>query len=49
MLVELHGGRFILESQVDKGTKAGFSLPVSRIITRKNRKKLSHPETEIPS
>ena len=45
MLVDLHGGKFILESKVGVGTNATFILPASRIITRKNRnKKLSQKE-----
>lgn len=39
MLVELHGGKFILESEVGKGTNAGFILPASRVISRRNKKK----------
>ena len=36
MLTELHGGRFILESKVNVGTKAIVILPASRV--RKKRR-----------
>lgn len=39
MLIELHGGRFLLNSELGKGTNAGFTLPTSRVISRKVRKK----------
>lgn len=35
MLVELHGGKFSLESQVGVGTTARFTLPKERIIENK--------------
>ena len=35
MLTELHGGRFLLESKLGKGTKATFIIPSSRILFRK--------------
>ncbi len=39
MLIELHGGRLILESDLGKGTNAGFVLPAARVITKRKLKK----------
>jgi len=38
MLIELHGGRFLLQSELGKGTDAGFILPQSRVVSKKGRK-----------
>ena len=38
MLVELHGGQFILRSELGKGTDAGFVLPADRVLMKKGRK-----------
>ena len=35
MLTELHGGVFFLESEVGVGTNAGFTIPSSRVVSKK--------------
>lgn len=46
MLTELHGGVFVLESEVGVGTAAIFTLPSSRIVTKKISAKKQQAEVK---
>ena len=41
-LVELHGGTFDLQSEVDRGTTVTVRFPASRIVVSRHRRSRAH-------